>query len=108
MKKNVTNHMNSDNPTQSHEHVHHHKKTRAIINRLSRIEGHVRSIKAMVEDQRDCTEVLVQVAAVRSAVNKVGKVILEDHLENCLFHVGISPNENDIWTSVKDVFDAYF
>ena len=104
----MVNHTSSDTPPQPHEHVHHHKKTKAIINRLSRIEGHVRSIKAMVEDQRDCTEVLVQVAAVRSAINKVGKVILEDHLENCLFHAGVSPDESDIWTSVKDVFDAYF
>ena len=98
----------SDNPAQPHEHMHRHKKTKAIMNRLSRIEGHVRSIKAMVAEERDCTEVLVQVAAVRSAINKVGKVILEDHLESCLFHEGISPNENEIWTSVKDVFDAYF
>ncbi|PIE35227.1 hypothetical protein CSA56_05080 [candidate division KSB3 bacterium] len=98
----------SEKQTQTHEHMHQHKKTRAVVNRLSRIEGHVRSIKTMVEDQRDCTEVLVQIAAVRSAINKVGKVVLEDHLENCLFHAGISPDDNDIWTSVKDVFDAYF
>ena len=104
----MANHQSSDNPTQAHEHVHHHKKTKAIMNRLSRIEGHVRSIKTMVAEERDCTEVLVQIAAVRSAINKVGKVVLEDHLESCLFHEGISPDENDIWTSVKDVFDAYF
>ncbi len=89
-------------------HSHQHKRTRAIVNRLSRIEGHVRSIKEMVENDRDCTEVLIQVAAVRSAINKVGKVIMEDHLENCLFHDGITAKDNEIWESIKDVFDAYF
>lgn len=87
---------------------HQHKRSRAIVNRLSRIEGHVRSIKEMVENGRDCTEVLIQVAAVRSAINKVGKVIMEDHLENCLFHDGVSPKDTEIWESIKDVFDAYF
>lgn len=90
------------------DHIHIHKQTKAIINRLSRIEGHIRSIKTMVESERDCAEVLIQVAAVRSAINRVGKLILEDHLESCLFHEGIVPEENQIWLNVKDVFDAYF
>lgn len=87
---------------------HQHKKTKAIVNRLSRIEGHIRSIKEMVQNERDCTEVLVQVSAVRSAINKVGKVIMEDHLENCLFEGGTVVNDQEVWESVKDVFDAYF
>jgi CsoR family transcriptional regulator, copper-sensing transcriptional repressor len=90
------------------EHQHHHKRTRAVVNRLSRIEGHVRSIKGMVNDERDCTEVLIQIAAVRSAINKVGKVIMEDHIENCLFHESESPKDTETWESIKDVFDAYF
>jgi DNA-binding FrmR family transcriptional regulator len=90
------------------DHFHTHKRTKAIVNRLSRIEGHIRSVKTMVEDGRDCSEVLIQVAAVRSAINRVGKIILEDHLESCLFHEGIAPDENQVWLSVKDVFDAYF
>lgn len=90
------------------DHMHVHRRTKAVVNRLSRIEGHVRSIKNMVEEGRDCSEVLIQIAAVRSAINKTGKVVLEDHLESCLFHEGISPDENEIWLSVKDVFDAYF
>lgn len=90
------------------DHIHSHRNTKAIINRLSRIEGHIRSIKTMLEEGRDCSEVLIQIAAVRSAINKAGRVILEDHLESCLFHDGISPDENEIWLSVKDVFNAYF
>jgi DNA-binding FrmR family transcriptional regulator len=90
------------------EHMHVHRKTKAVINRLSRIEGHIRSIKTMLEEGRDCSEILIQISAVQAAINKAGKVVLEDHLESCLFHQGVSPDENEIWLSVKDVFDAYF
>lgn len=90
------------------DHVHVHKKSKAIINRLSRIEGHIRSIKSMVDEGRDCSEILIQVSAVKSAINKVGMTLLEDHLESCLFHSGIAPEENEIWLSVKDVLNAYF
>ncbi len=90
------------------EHMHVHKQTKAVINRLSRVEGHIRSIKTMLEEGRDCAEILIQISAVQAAINRAGKAILEDHLESCLFHQGISPDESDIWLSVKDVFDAYF
>lgn len=63
------------------EHKHVNRK---VLNRLSRIEGHVRSIRDMVASGRDCSDVLIQVAAVRSALNRAGKVILEDHLEHCI------------------------
>jgi DNA-binding FrmR family transcriptional regulator len=89
------------------EHEHVHKQTRAIVNRLSRIEGHIRSIKTMVEEGRDCADVLIQLSAVRSAVDKVGRVVLEDHLESCLFHAGVLPDENEIWAGVKEALDVY-
>jgi DNA-binding FrmR family transcriptional regulator len=89
------------------EHEHTHKQTRAIVNRLSRIEGHVRSIKTMVEEGRDCSDVLIQLSAVRSAVDKVGRVVLEDHLESCLFHAGVLPDDNEIWSGVKEALDVY-
>jgi len=65
-------------------HRHEHTQTRAVINRLSRAIGHLESIKRMVEDGRDCTEVLVQLSAVKSAINNVSKVILKDHIEHCI------------------------
>lgn len=55
-----------------------------VISRLSNIEGHIRGIKKMAEDGRNCEELLVQVSAVKSAVNNVGRVILEDYLEDCV------------------------
>ena len=68
----------------SHGHVHSHQHTRAVVNRLARAIGHMERVKAMVEEGRDCSAVLIQLAAVRSALNNTGKVILKDHLEHCI------------------------
>ena len=71
-----------------HEHIHSdahsHEHTRAVLNRLSRAIGHMQSVRQMVEDGRDCTEVLIQLAAVRSAIDNTGKLILQDHLRHCI------------------------
>ena len=67
-----------------HNHTHTHANTKAVLNRLSRAIGHLESIRRMVEDGRDCSEVLIQLSAVKSAINNTGKVILKDHIEHCL------------------------
>lgn len=64
--------------------MHTHDNTQAVLNRLSRAIGHLESVKKMVEEGRDCPEVLVQLAAVRSAINNTGKVILKEHLNHCI------------------------
>ena len=61
-----------------------HEQTEAVVRRLSRAIGHLQAVKRMVEEGRDCAEVLTQLAAVKSAINNVGKVILQDHLEHCI------------------------
>lgn len=63
---------------------HNHENTQAVINRLSRAIGHLEAVKKMVEEGRDCSEVLIQIAAVKSAVNNIGKIILEDHINHCV------------------------
>jgi DNA-binding FrmR family transcriptional regulator len=68
----------------SPEHIHHHQDTKKIIDRMSRAIGHMESIKRMVEEGRDCSEILIQLSAVRSAINNVGKIILQDHIGNCV------------------------
>ena len=70
----------------SMEHTHTHEHTKAVINRLSRAIGHLESVKKMVEEGKDCSEVLIQLAAVKSAVNNTGKLILKDHIEHCIVH----------------------
>ena len=56
----------------------------SLLKRLKRIEGQVKGIQKMIEDDRYCNDILIQIAAVRSAMNKVGGLILENHLKGCV------------------------
>ena len=60
------------------------KLNKDIINRLKRIEGQVKGIQGMVEKNVCCDDILIQVSAVRSAINKVGGLIIESYANNCL------------------------
>lgn len=89
-----------------HEHGHHHghthTNTKAVLNRLSRAIGHLESIKRMVEDGRDCSEVLIQLSAVKSAINNTGKVILKDHIEHCM----VDAVESGDHKAIEELTDA--
>lgn len=75
-------HAHSHDHTEGHGHVH--ENTQAVLNRLSRAIGHLESVRKMVENGRDCSEVLIQIAAVRAAITNIGKVILQDHIQHCI------------------------
>mgnify|MGYP000914385523 CR=1 FL=1 len=79
----IHTHVLDDGTTVTHSHGEH-AQTKAVLNRLSRAIGHLESIKRMVEDGRDCSEVLIQLSAVKSAINNTGKIILQDHIEHCI------------------------
>jgi DNA-binding FrmR family transcriptional regulator len=79
---------------------HKHESNDAVIKRLARIEGHVRGIKRMVEEDAECPDVLVQIAAVRSALNNVGQIILEDHLQLCMVR---AVKDGDFETAMSDL-----
>lgn len=63
---------------------HIHKDAKIILNRLSRAIGHLEAVKKMVEDGKGCPDILIQLAAVKSAINNIGKLILKDHLNHCI------------------------
>ena len=65
-------------------HGHSHTQTKQVLHRLSRAIGHLEAVRRMVENGQDCAEVLIQLAAVRSALTSTGKLILQDHLEHCI------------------------
>ena len=88
-----------------HDHGHSHTQTKAVLNRLSRAIGHLESVKRMVENGRDCPEVLVQLAAVRSALNSTAKVILKDHLEHCI--TDASANDADQLAALNEAIDKF-
>ncbi len=66
------------------KHTHPHEDTKKVLDRMSRAIGHMESIKRMLEEGRDCSEILIQISAVRSALNNVGKIILQDHINHCV------------------------
>lgn len=68
----------------SHPHVHSEESLRRLVNRLSRIEGHIRGIKTMVQQNSPCPDVLLQIAAVRGALDKVARIVLDEHLTECI------------------------
>ncbi len=82
-------HVHPDGTCHCHEgfdvpHVHTNKK--AVLDRLAKAKGHLESVMTMIDNDRDCAEVLVQIAAVRSAINNAGKVLLQDHISECVTH----------------------
>ena len=88
-----------------HSHKHEHTQTKAVINRLSRAIGHLESVKRMVEDGRDCSEVLMQLAAVRAALNNTAKIILKDHIEHCLSDV--ESGDKDALLQLNEAIDKF-
>ena len=68
----------------THTHTHTHTQTKAVLNRMARLIGHLESTKKMIEDGRDCSEVLIQLSAVDAALRAVGRIILKDHIEHCI------------------------
>jgi DNA-binding FrmR family transcriptional regulator len=80
----------------AHSHGHVHENQKAVINRLSRALGHLEKVKRMVEDGVDCSEVLVQLSAVRSALDNTGKVILKDHMRHCIVDAVAAGDEDAI------------
>lgn len=89
------------------EHAHQHQQTKSILHRLARIEGHVRAVRNMVEEGRPCTDVLVQIAAVRSALDRVGRILLEDHIESCLLLSAADGNVEEQLADLKIALDRF-
>lgn len=85
---------------------HEHTETKKIVNRLSRAAGHIEAIKRMVEEGRDCSEVLIQLAAVRSAINSIGKIVLSDHMEHCIVDA-IEHGDHDALNKLNDAIDKF-
>jgi len=64
---------------------HHSEKTKSnLISRLNRIEGQIRGVKGMIEKDTYCDDVLNQIAAIQSALNSVGKLLVEVHMKSCV------------------------
>ena len=76
----------SENHAHSHSHVHDPKEKKRQINRLSRVIGHLEYVKKMIANDEDCAAVLMQISATKSALNGLGKEIINEHISHCITH----------------------
>ncbi len=83
-----------------------HENTKLVLNRLSRAIGHMEAIKKMVEDGRECSDILIQIAAVKSAVNNVGKIILTDHISHCVVDA-VETGDSAVIELLNDAIDKF-
>lgn len=76
----------SEQHEHGHSHFHDPNEKRRQINRLSRVIGHLEHIKKLIDNDEDCAAVLMQIAATRSALNGLGKEIINEHISHCITH----------------------
>ncbi|WP_088890206.1 metal-sensitive transcriptional regulator [Leptolyngbya ohadii] len=96
-----------DGEDHTHPHVHSEESLRRIVNRLSRIEGHIRGIKTMVQANTSCPDVLVQLAAVRGAIDRVSRIILDEHLTECISRAAQEGNIEAEIDELKAALDRF-
>ena len=84
-------------------------KNGSALQRLKTVEGHIRGIERMVEEDAYCIDVIRQIQAVQAALNKISTIILDEHLNSCLITAvrGDDPNERErVLDEISDVFEA--
>ena len=84
--------------------LHTHEHTKAVLNRMSRAIGHMNAVKKMIEDGRDCSDVLIQLSAIKSEITGVSKVILKDHIDHCIVDA-VKENDEDAIENLKGAID---
>ena len=83
---------------------HKHEHTKAVLNRMSRAIGHMNAVKKMIEDGRDCSDVLIQLSAIKSEITGVSKIILKDHIDHCIVDA-VKENDEDAIENLKGAID---
>jgi DNA-binding FrmR family transcriptional regulator len=78
----------------------------SCLRRLSRIEGQVRGLARMVEEDRYCIDIVTQISAVRAALRRAEEEILEDHVANCVEHAIASGDKNEQRRKVNELIDV--
>ena len=68
----------------THYHTHDPEEKKRQMNRISRVVGHLEHVKKMIDTDEDCAQILIQLSAIRSALNGLGKEIIKEHLAHCI------------------------
>jgi CsoR family transcriptional regulator, copper-sensing transcriptional repressor len=84
-----------------------HDEKQKVVNRLKRIEGQVRGIQKMIEEDRYCVDVLVQISAINAALKKVGFSLLERHSHHCVSSAVKSGNGEEAMDELMKVFEQF-
>lgn len=78
----------------------------AVQKRLNRIEGQVRGLSRMVEEDRYCIDIVTQISAVRAALRRAEEEILRDHVSHCVEHAITSGDRQDQRTKIAEIIDV--
>jgi CsoR family transcriptional regulator, copper-sensing transcriptional repressor len=89
------------------QHAHGYTKDKdAIVKRLHRVEGQVRGIERMVDDDRYCIDILTQIAAVNTALESLAFKILDEHVRHCVAGAFASGDEADASVKTEELLEA--
>lgn len=99
-------HPHTHTHSHGHRHVHSEEEKKAVINRLSKAIGHMEAVKRMVEKDADCSEVLIQLAAIRLAINNTGKVVLKNHINHCIVEA-VEENDQEAIEMLNQAIDKF-
>ena len=102
----VHDHVDENGTTHTHSHQHTHQQTKAVLNRISRAQGHLEAVRKMIERGEDCAEVLVQLSAVISALNGTGRAILKDHISHCIVDA-VEAGDQEAIQALNDAIDRF-
>lgn len=84
----------------------HHRQP--MVNRLARIEGHVHAVREMLLSDRDCPDILIQLAAIRAALDGLARLVFEDHMDSCILDAVETGNAEAKIAEIKTAFARYF
>ena len=85
--------------------MHRHEHTKAVLNRISRAAGHLAAVGKMINEERDCSDVLIQLSAVKAEINNLAKIILKDHVDHCIIDAVKSGDEATVMR-LKNAIDS--
>ena len=97
--------MTADAPPPVHAHAHQQRV--GVVKRLKRAEGHLAAVRRMVEEGRDCPDILVQIAAVRAALDATAKVVLADHVQSCLQDAERNGDNEAAWNDLRRALESF-
>lgn len=101
-------HVNDNEHSHNHDgsHVHSEEHKKKVVNRIAKAIGHLEAVKRMVERDVDCSEILIQLAAVRAEINNTGKVVLKDHLAHCIVEA-IEEGDQETMEQLNKAIDMF-